>query len=102
MKYLATTIYLLLPTIIVLSLLFGTSLILKLWKKKAQWGKRSPLTNYKLWRSPGESLREQIEDATFSMVADLAIIPIMFFLFSPFYFSHLLVWQKGESNQEYS
>lgn len=99
MKFFLTITYLLLPVVIVLCLIFGTSFLLEFWKKFSRRGKRSPLKNYKLWRNPGESLRTQIDDATIDLMADLAVISISVVVFSPFYVSQAISWQKGEGTQ---
>lgn len=96
MKTIAAIIYILFPTIIILFLLFSTDAILSLWKNFSKRGKRSPLKNYKLWRSPGESLRERIEDHTLDITMLLVAMPLSIFLFTPMYFSQLYGLSKGK------
>lgn len=96
MNTIATWIYILLPTALVLILMFGTSYILMAWKKISRQGKRSPLKGYKLWRSPGESLIEKIDDCIDEITAHMVLIPISILCYSPIYYSQLFALTKGK------
>jgi|GEM_PF-1644387 hypothetical protein len=93
----ATLIFILLPGCLFLGLILCTGYILDVWKKISRLGKRSPLKGYKLWRSPGESLREKIDDCVNEIIVLMAFIPISIFLYSPFYYSQFFALTKGKS-----
>lgn len=96
MNTIATWIFILFPAALVLTIIFCTSYILDAWKKISRLGKRSPLKGYKLWRSPGESLREKIDDCVNEIMAYMALIPIAILCYSPIYYSQLFALTKGK------
>lgn len=76
------------PLIIYLGFILLVLIFSYLWKKFSSTGRRNPLTS-QLLRSPGESLRDKIEDLTIDIEAYLVLVfcaPL--FIYSSF-ISHL-------------
>lgn len=97
MNTIATLIYISLPAVLILGLIYCTGYILDAWKKISRIGKRSPLKGYKLWRSPGESLMTKIDDSVSEIIALMGLIPISILFYSPFYYGHFFALTKGKS-----
>lgn len=95
MKIIFQSIYILFPLLLIVGLIWGAERILTGWKYLNKVGKRSPIKNYKLWRNPGETLREQFENQRLIAALLIFTIPLSFFVYSPLYFSTLLAKLKG-------
>jgi len=82
-KSIVTTAIAILPIFVVLfvPLFFVALIVLPLWKRFLVRKRRSPITGYKLWRSPGETLRKKYEDKSLDFHALIMSIPVIGFYF---------------------
>ena len=86
------------PAIIAVIILFFLTKLLDSWRWFVRRGKKSPLQNKKLFRGPGDGLKEKIEYLSFDINALLLGFPIFILALSPLYIVHMVSFYNGKGN----